>query len=145
MKFCKKCQHCGHIEVAYTYTINKPLANALRRLVDFYEANRKPCEPAQLNLNNSQYGNFSSLQHFGLILPTPEGWFPTNTGIEFIYGEVPVSMPVKVMKGNILPKSHEAWRGESAAREYYVKEISFNEWKKRPEYAAEKSNTKTLF
>jgi len=145
MKFVKKCQHCGHIEVAYTYTLNKPLINTLRRLVDFYEANRKPAEPHKLNLTNSQYGNFSSLQHFGLILQSPDGWYPTNTGIEFIYGEVPINMPVKVMQGKILPPSHEAWRGEDNQREYYIKDINQDEWKRRPAYAAEKSNGPTLF
>jgi hypothetical protein len=146
MKYQKKCEHCGHAEVAYTYVLNKSLINALRQLVDFYESNKKAAALKDLNLTNSQYGNFAHLQYFGLTKPTPEGWYPSNDGIAFIYGDAPTVMPVAVMKGQVLHYDHEAWAThEGKPREYFVRDINEDAYKKRPEYAAEKSTASSLF
>jgi hypothetical protein len=145
MKYAKTCDHCGHAEVAYSYVLNKSLVVALRRLVDFYEKNKKAVALKDLNLTNSQYGNFAHMQYFGLMRPTPEGWYPSPEGIAFIYGEMPVVMPVGVMAGEVLPLDHEAWEShETEPREFFIKDIDETSYKQRAEFAAEKASATTL-
>ncbi len=146
MKYTKKCEQCGHIKTAYAFVLNKSLINALRQLVDFYEKNKRAAQLKDLSLTNNQYVNFSHLQYFGLIKPTPEGWYPSNDGIAFIYGDAPVVMPVVVMEGKVLSYDHEAWlTHDIKPKEHYVQNINAEAYKKRLEYQTEKSQATSLF
>lgn len=141
MKYQNKCDHCGHAETAYTYNLNVGKVQALRKLVDLYEAKKKPIELGDMNISNSQYTNFCHLAYFKLAQHVPgEGWVPTPDGIEFIYGKVYVTLPVAVMNGRVLPADHEAWKTHDSPRvDKFVWDIDNLAYKKRPEYAAEKA------
>ncbi|MDD5110863.1 MAG: hypothetical protein PHI63_06685 [Patescibacteria group bacterium] len=146
MKFTKRCDHCGHVEVAYTYMLNRSLVNALRKLVDWWETTHTLAELKNLNLTNSQYGNFAHMQYFGLIKPVPGGWFPSEHGVAFIYGEEPTVMPMAVMQGTILPSNHGAWSTHHIQpHEVYVWQIEKEAYKQRSQYAEEKSQNASLF
>jgi hypothetical protein len=90
MKYKITCGECGHQDTAYLHSLNLGKVQALRKLVDFYELHKRPCQMEQLYLSNSQYTNFGHLQYFKLALHIPDGWIPTEDGIAFIHGEIPV-------------------------------------------------------
>ena len=145
MKYSTTCEHCGHQDTAYTYTLNKGKVIALRKLVDKYEQTKKPAQLGDLGITNSQYTNFCHLQYFNLAKHLPEGWVPTMEGIAFIHGEISVTLPVAVMASEVLPEDHEAWKTHPGKRTTaFVFDIEELAYKKRPEYARERAQS-TLF
>lgn len=146
MKYHKICDHCGHQITAYTFSLNASMVKALRKLVDFYETNKKPAMLEQLKLTNSQYGNFATMAHFGVIENTPEGWVPKEKGFLFIQGDITLLMPIAIMARDVLPPDHEAWK--TAVRQPKAKHISQIDslsYKQKIEYQKEKSNAGSLF
>lgn len=122
------------------------MVRALRKLVDFYQANKKPAMLEKLDLTNSQYGNFATMAHFGVIRNTPDGWVPTEKGLMFIQGEITLMMPIAIMARDVLPFDHEAW--QTATRKPKTKHISQIDsvsYKQKIEYQKEKSSSSTLF
>ena len=146
MKYKEACPHCGSIVTAYTHNLNVPLVKALKQLVDYYEVNKKPCNlQKNLVLSKNQYNNFQKLQYFDFVMRIKEGWFPTQTGIDFIYGLVPVVTPVATISSRILDEFHPAWGTyKSIRKKLYVKEIDVLSYKQREEYQEEKSSQTTL-
>lgn len=140
MKYSKTCDHCGHQKTAYTTTINVSLANALKQLVEFYEIKKQKCNlQKDLRLTYNQYNNFQKLQYFGLVKRDSEGWFPTNEGMEFIYGSVCITIPVATIDGEVLPDDHEAWDTHKGERkQVFIFDIDETAYKKRPDYAKER-------
>ena len=142
MKYSKKCESCDHTETAYTFTLNVGKVVALRKLVDYYETNHRGVNLEKLGLTNSQYTNFCHLVYFGLAGNTPKGWLPTDLGIAFIHGEAKITQPVATMGKAVLPNNHEAWRTHPGDRkEVFVFDIDQPSYKKRPEYAVERSGS----
>jgi hypothetical protein len=147
MKYQEKCECCGHIKTAFMHSLNSPLVEALYQLVNFYEDNNRGCcLQDDLNLTKNQYNNFQKLQYFFLVQQTPNGWFPTQDGIKFIYGEHRVLNPVITLESQVLDIYHPAWK--TARRRIPklvgVEEIDNKFYKKRSEYQLEKSRQGNL-
>lgn len=146
MNYQTKCDHCGHAITAYTHNLNSGKVAALRRLIDQYESTKSPVALGDLGISNSQYTGFCHLTYFDLVRHIPEGWIPTMKGIAFIHGEIGVIEPVMVMASQVLPYEHEAWKEWTGERhEVFVFDINNTAYKRRPEFAAEKSQAVTLF
>lgn len=147
MKYHRKCETCGHQVTAYTIRLNHGMVESLRRLVDWYDVKKKPAQMGELQMDNSQYTNFAHLRYFGLIVKNDEkGWVPTILGTRFIYGEEKVITPVAIMDGEVLADTHEAWRTHEGERVFVdVHEVDQSAYKKRAEFAEEKSSAPKLF
>lgn len=145
MKYKKTCEHCGHEITAYTFSLNKSMVNALSRLVDLYERERKPIAKPDLNLSNSQYTNFCHLAYFELAKMVEDHWVPTELGMAFIHGETSIVLPIARMGKQNLAPDHEAWKTHEGERySVTVSDIDVMAYKRRPEYARERATT-TLF
>jgi len=142
MKYSKTCDHCGHQDTAYTFSLNVGKIKSLRKLVDKYEITRSAVALGYLNLSTSQFTNFCHLQYFDLAKHIPEGWVPTTTGIKFIHGEVGVKTPVAMMNSKILSDEHEAWATHPGKRtKAFIFDIDETAYKQRSEYARERVQT----
>lgn len=148
MKYSKECECCGHKLTAYTHSLNKPLVNGLRQLVDWYEREKKICNiNNDLVLTHNQIANFQKLKHFGLVdLIQRGGFVPTEIGIQFIYGEAQAYSTSASMGNVTLSIDHEAWKTHGKMPHLvYVSEVDQTMYKKRPAYQAEKSNQSKMF
>ena len=140
MTYHETCPCCGHQETAYSHKLNEQIVKALSQLVHYYMKTREVCNlQKHLILTKNQYNNFQKLQYFGLVYRAKGGWFPTQLGKQFIFGELVVQIRQVTFRGKALPYSHEAWEGKFPDKKY-VFQISETAWKKREEYALEKSN-----
>jgi len=145
MKYSKQCECCGHIETAFTYTLNVGKVSALRKLVDYYEVTKKPVQLGDLKITNSQYTNFCHLVYFGLAKHVSGGWEPTEKGILFIENKISVMVPQVVMNGKVLEDDHEAWATHTKERKIVtVRDIHELSYKKYGEYAEEVDRPVTL-
>lgn len=147
MKFQEVCECCGSVVTAYTHNLNVPLVKALRKLVDYFEANRVACKlQSDLELTHNQFANFQKLQYFGLVYGSGSGWMPTKDGIDFIHGEISIKNPVATMANKVLPDNHPAWATHLKSRELVsIREVDETCYKKREEYGEEKSRQNNLF
>ena len=154
MKYQKKCPCCGHIITAYTISMNKGLAETFYRFANYSINNgnngltKKDMELAGILKSHSQYTNFHNLQYFGIIHNKSENrevWFLTKKGEAFFYGEISLLNPVAVMENVSLEDNHEAWRTHKGKRiDINIRSILPFEYKRRPDYQAEKSRQTTL-
>lgn len=143
MKYSKKCDCCGQQITAYIHNLNQPLVSALRQLVDFYEAHKCECNISHdLSLTHNQIANFQKLKHFGLVeLLKKGGYFPTEHGIKFIYGDEFAPTMAASMGNETLPVSHPAWDTHPTKPIWVsVKEIDNFSYKQKSAYREEKSN-----
>lgn len=117
------------------------MVNALRQLVDWYESTKLPANlQKDLNLTKNQYNNFQKLQYFGVVQRTEKGWYPTVSGIEFIYGREKIPNRVATIESDVLPDGHPAWNTtEKFPVLMGVTEIDHTSYKQRLEYQEEKS------
>lgn len=147
MKYTQSCPCCGQITTAYSHNINRQMVGVLRQLVDFYEENRKPANlQRDLKLTKNQYNNFQKLQYFGVVVRTQHGWYPTEIGMDFIYGDRMIYNPVATFGSNILPIGHEAWKtATKQPQQVAVQEIDETSYKRRENYQEEKSNQTKMF
>ena len=139
------CSECGHKVTAYSHRLNKPLVNALRQLVDFYENKHKGANlQKDLNLTKNTYNNFQKLQYFGLVKRidgTGSGWFPTESGIDFIYGRKSCYDTVMTLGKKILSPFDPLWSEKKTIPQLImVMEMDIFAYKKREDYQAEKSD-----
>lgn len=141
MKYQETCGSCGHVKTAFVHHINKPMVNALRQLVDWYERTGKPANlQKNLDLTKNQYNNFQKLQYFGVVTRTDKGWFPSSTGIAFIYGNTRIPSHVATVESVVLPQNHPAWdETNKKPISVDVTEIDHTCYKVRVEYQEEKS------
>lgn len=141
MKYHEPCTMCGHTRTAFTHVINKSMVNALRQLVDWYESTKKPANlQKNLDLTKNQYNNFQKLQYFKVVQRTEEGWFPTQLGIDFIYGRGKIWNRIATIESNILPNEHQAWKTATKFPvPVGVQDIDQTCYKVRVEYQEEKS------
>lgn len=140
MKQVEICKECGHKRVAYKHHLNKPLANALAQLVEFYKKNKRPANlQKDLSLTKNQYNNFQKLQYFELVFRLPaSGWIPTNKGEQFIFGEAPSPTSVTTIESEII-------RSQSMGM-MYIYQIDEKAYKTRESYQEEKGlKDPTLF
>lgn len=144
MNFKKVCHHCGNLSAAYTHNLNAPLANAFISMVEYYEANKKPCNiNSDLGLDHEQIANFNKLRHFGIVDRIESGWIPTKKGLSFYYGEEEILTPCASLENKTLPDDHEAWSTHLKERIYISLQDVSKEfcYKQRPEYQEEKRRT----
>lgn len=110
MPYTEKCGHCGNEIRAYIHSLNRPMAASLRQLVDRYEELRRSINlQKDLNLTKNQYNNFQKLAYFGLVGHTTNGWYPTEHGIEFVYGRQQAWSKVATFKGQTVGFNHPIW------------------------------------
>ncbi len=149
MKYNKKCECCGHQITAYTISLNKSLVEAFIRFAQkFIDGGRKPITKPEIGLTNTQYTNFHNLVYFGIIYKAPDhdGWYLTDLGEKFYYCEESVLTPAGFMGGETLAWDHPAWATHDSPRHnVMISDISSVTYKKRPDYAREKSNQEPLF
>lgn len=141
MNWHQTCPHCGVVTTAYTVNLNGPMVTAF---VAFAEARIRlghPLVKGELELDNSQYGNFQKLRHFGLIEPRANrSWEMTSLGWDFLRGREPVLNPAGQFGNSTLPSGHPAWATHKVARHYIrIADVLPEAWKQRAEYAAEKA------
>ena len=144
MKYHKSCEYCGHRISAYTIGLNQSQISAFSRFAAKYlENGRKPLLKPAIGLSNAQYTNFHNLVYFGIIFKAPEhdGWYLTELGEKFYYGETDILTPAGFMGGQALSEEHEAWKTHDKPRKLVnIRDLMPLEWKKRPQYQQEKSN-----
>ncbi len=149
MKYTKECECCGHKMTAYTHNLNKPMVIAFNVVLEEYLATKNPVNVYALDrLDYNQKCNFQKLRYFGLMdFIGGAGWYPTQLGFKFYYGERSVLTPVASMGNKILPDDHEAWNTHGSPRRWVsAMDIAGDgAYKRRPEYQAEKSPQITLF
>lgn len=149
MKYSKECPYCGHTMTAYTHNLNRPMVLAFIAVAEAYLVNREPVNVYALDgLDYNQKCNFQKLRYFGLMdFSGGVGWYPTELGFKFYYGERSVQTPVASMGNQVLPDEHEAWHTHGGARMWVRITDLADDWayKKRPDYMAEKSKQGTLF
>lgn len=149
MLYSKKCECCGHIETAYAHPLNRGLVLAFKQLCEFYLRTHQACNLARdLSLNHNQLANFQKLRYFGLVSDTPDGWFPTNTGIDWFGGDISILNPAGSLSNQVLPDYHEAWKTHKARKAVRITDYVDLSYKQRDDYASEKasrSSNPTLF
>ncbi len=128
---------------AYTLPLNRGLALAFLTFADARIRLGRPVEKGELGLNNSQYGNFQNLRHFGIVtqLEKGKGWEFTPAGLKFLQGGQILS-PVAHMGGKTLEPDHLAWSTHNGPKPAPIRilDILPEEWKQREEFKAEKSD-----
>jgi len=150
MKYQRQCECCGQTVTAYSHNINGPLASAFIALTERYLESKQPVNiNKECGLDHNQIANFQKLQHF-LIVKRIEGagWVPTPVGLSFYYGECRVLNPAGSFGNRTLSDDHEAWKTHKKPRiAVSLKDLIDGPWeyKKRPEYQAERSYQSTLF
>lgn len=149
MKYSKVCEHCESKVTAYTHSLNRQMVTAFNVVVEQYLATRNPVNVYALDrLDYNQKCNFQKLRYFGLMdFIGGAGWYPTQLGLKFYYGERSVQTPVATMGNKVLPDNHEAWDTHGPKRRWVYAMDLADDWayKRRPEYQAEKSPQTTLF
>lgn len=143
MNFHEDCPHCGARISAYTSPLNRGLALAFLEFADQRMALGRPVEKHELELSNSQYGNFQKLRYFGLIqhVAGAKAWEFTKLGSEFFLGKTKVLSPAGHMGGTILDEQHLAWATHPIARKLVsLEDVLPEEWKNREAFKAEKKD-----
>lgn len=141
MNYSATCPHCSHKTTAYTLPLNEGLVRAFLKFADARIRLGRPVKKGELALTNSQYANFQNLRHFNLIMQADKGreWEFTKLGHEFRLGRAKVLNPAGHLGGETLPADHLAWSTHDGARtEISILDVLPDEYKQRPEYAAEK-------
>jgi hypothetical protein len=123
------------------------MVRSLRQLINFYEQNKRAAGlQKDLNLDHNQYNNFQKLQYFDLAKRTKDGWFPTEDGIKFIYGEIAVPTTAATIGKRIIGHNDPIWKTHTVPVEWkFVKNVDLVSYKKRPEFQEEKSNQIKMF
>lgn len=148
MKYKKACEKCGHTSTAYTHNLNRPMVNAFVAMVDEYLSTKDLVNVYALsNLTYNQKCNFQKLRYFGLVdFIGSKGWYPTDFGLEFYYGNRRVKTPVATMANRVLAPDHPAWQTHAVTRRLvHISDYLEDFYKGRVEYQAEKSSQNTLF
>lgn len=146
MNYKEQCEGCGHSKVAYTTSLNQPMVIAFNQLVEYYLANRQPCNiNKDLDLDHNQIANFQKLKYFGIVqnIDSKAQWIPTQKGLNFYYGNEPVIMPQAHLNNEALPDHHPAWQTHNGERKkVFITEI-VDTWpyKQKEEYRAEKGSS----
>ncbi len=133
---------------AYTHNINRPMMIGFIRLVKCYLKTKKPVNMNKdLGLDHNQKCNVPKLQYYDLIKNIEGlGWVPTKLGIDFCQNKTKVLSPAATIENDVLPDSHPAWETHTKKRKMVgVYDILGFDYKKRPEYQAEKSAQDALF
>ena len=147
MKYTKTCPCCDHVVAAYTYRLNAGLVAILKRLVRFYETNRRRAPREDLELTNVQYSTIAHLCYFGLAHSDENGYVPTRLGTDFVHGNARCQDEAAIMEGEVLPLDHEAWGRHPRTPQFItIDDCLPTEYKQRSEYQEEKgSKYPTLF
>lgn len=148
MQYSKKCECCGHEVVAYTHKLNKSLVSALRKLVDFYEINRRKANvDKDLDLTYNQQSNFQKLRYFKLVYRDSGGRIPTQKWVNFIYGSSPCENTSATLGKSILYPDHEARQTHKhPIKMLYIHDVDETQYKRKEDYAQEKpSQTQKWF
>ncbi len=149
MKYRELCDSCGHVATAYMVSLNTDWLNAFIAMMEFYLTKKRMVNINQeLGLSHDQISNFNKLQHFGLVKKSGKDgfWLPTEFGIRFFRAEVPVLSCVAEIEGKVLPSNHEYWKKRRKQPvPLFIYEIKDSNYKRRPEYQAEKSGQTTLY
>ena len=114
MKFSVKVEKVVN---GYTFMLNPKHISALKKLVDFNEANDKWAKLWDLELDNQQYVNFRilwlldlawriSMPHINDWEPL---WYPTNLWKKFLKWEEQCYDRVWTIDNEIIPLDHPAW------------------------------------
>lgn len=93
-------------------------------------------------LTFNQRGNFQKLQYWEIVYRNELGYFLTEKGEQFYYGEISIPKKVATMENEVLSYNHQAWDGEKRVENVYIWQIlqtSEAGWKQRPEYQREAS------
>ncbi len=142
MNYQDTCLHCGRKTTAYTLPLNNGLVRAFLSFVDARVRLGRPVMKGELDLTNSQYGNFQNLRHFGLIGQLEKGkeWEMNPLGWAFYNGRAKVLNPAGHLGGETLPEDHLAWSTHDGKRVLVgILDVLPEEYKQRPEFAAEKA------
>ncbi len=93
-----QCPCCNKVyNTVYRRKVYKGMLQALKLL---YRRN----ESASAN----NFGDFTKLKHFGLVIQTNEGyWFVTKLGEDFIHGKVTIPKYVYLLNNNVEGYSEE--------------------------------------
>uniref|UniRef100_A0A6H1ZD22 Uncharacterized protein n=1 Tax=viral metagenome TaxID=1070528 RepID=A0A6H1ZD22_9ZZZZ len=136
MAYTEKCQHCGHEIRAYIHKLNQPLVSALRQLVDRHEELRRSINlQKDLTLTKNQYNNFQKLTYFGLIGHTTNGWYPTQHGIDFVYGRQSAWNRVATFRGKTVGFDHPVWlHSKVRPRAVLIREVDEVSYKQALDY-----------
>jgi len=145
MKYTKICECCGNKVAAYTHKLNDWLMKAFNRLCKKRDTTRKPVNIwKDIELTKVQYCNFQKLQHWWVVQHWPWWREPTSVWLRFRQWLDPVYDLVATMWNKRLPHSHEARLTHSKMPSLkYIRDFKDFEYKKREEYAHEK--TPSLF
>lgn len=141
MNYHDVCHHCGHKTTAYSLPLNEGLVRAFLSFADARVRLGRPVKKGELELSNSQYGNFQNLRHFGLIMQAEKGreWEFTRLGLDWKLGRAKILNPAGHLGGETLPDDHLAWGTHDGARTLVsIFDVLPEDYKQRPEYAAEK-------
>lgn len=144
MNHTEKCPCCGHIETVYSFRMNKGMCQALWKIATAYKSTGEPVELKSCGLTNSQYGNIGLLARFGLAKNFQKKWIPTEKGMDFLNGEIPIMDRIKVLKKEVLLVSHPMWCGEVPEFKFIHEFDPDFSYKQKEEYQAEKSQQTTL-
>jgi len=147
MKYQEKCSCCEQVVVAYTHSLNKPLVSAFKAMTEKYLETKQMVKISEMGLTYNQIANWQKLQYFGLVWGDNTGfWYPTVAGLGFYYGENSILSPAATMRGKVIPDEHIAWNTHRGSRRsLFIKDIVEGEYKKRSDYADEKSLQDRLF
>lgn len=143
MNYHDDCKCCGQRVTAYTAPLNRGLALAFLEFADKRMALGRPIEKHELELSNSQYGNFQKLRYFGLLqhVDGEKAWEFTKLGMEFFLGKTKVLSPAGHMAGVILEEGHLAWMTHNGKRKLVsLEDVLPEEWKNREAFKAEKKD-----
>ncbi len=140
MNYHKTCDHCGQVTTAYTVHLNRPLALAFLVFADTRIRVGRPVKKGELELSNSQYGNFQKLRHFGVVEKRDGGaWEMTPVGWSFLAGKTLLLNPAGHFGNATLPEGHPAWSTHEEPRvPLKLSDALPEEWRQRAEYVAEK-------
>lgn len=146
MDYKKTCPHCGHQETAYTHSLNEGLAVAFKRLCEYYLKSHRACNVnKELELTHNQLANFQKLRYFGLVSDTPEGWYPSQLGLDWYFGKVRIANPAGSLNNVPLADDHEAWRTHKNGRKMVnIVDILPAQYRQRSDYQGERSNQGSL-
>lgn len=147
MKYSRTCECCGSVVTAYTHKLNKWLVSWLRQLVDHYEIHKSWANLREdLKLSITQYTNMQKLQYFKLAYRDSNGRVPTQKWSNFVYWLSPCENTSATLGKSILPPDHEARATHKApVKMMYIHDVDETQYKRREEYAQEKTPQKSLF
>lgn len=141
MRFSRACPCCGNTTTAYTVHLNSKLVLAFLVFADCRIRTGGPVRKGDLELDNSQYGNFQKLRHFGLIAKAGgDLWEMTPLGWDFVRGRVSLLNPAGQFGNATLEANHPAWATHAEGRkEVRITDVLPAEWRERASYVAEKA------